>query len=236
MSIFAVADTHLSFCPEVDKPMSVFGDRWKDHETRLKESWERMVSHDDTVIIAGDISWAIRLDEAKFDLDWIHDLPGSKILLKGNHDLWWNGINRLNSLYDDMRFLQNDSMTVDNICICGSRGWLTPDHEDYTEADDKIYRREVLRLEMSLEDGRKKMNSDPSIEKMVGFMHFPPASDIRLKTAFQELFESYGVKDVYYGHIHGEESIRAALTGEIDGIRYHLISLDNLNCVPVRIV
>ena len=230
MSIYAVADTHLSFFPDSDKPMDVFGQRWENHEERLKENWLQVVSPEDTVIIAGDISWGIKLEEAGHDLDWIHGLPGKKILLKGNHDLWWNGINRLNRLYDDILFLQNDCAVRENICICGTRGWLTPDHDDFGEDDKRIYRRELIRLEMSLEAGRKAMEQEGNIERMVGFLHYPPAAGYTFKTGFQELFESYGVEDVYYGHIHGEEGFRSALQGDVGGIRYHLISLDYMDC------
>ena len=235
MSIYAIADTHLAFFPESDKPMDVFGKRWTDHEDRLKTACEQMMNDDDTLIVAGDISWAIRLEDARYDLDWIHSLPGRKIMIKGNHDLWWNGITKLNSLYEDMSFLQNDCIVAEGCCICGSRGWLTPDHDDYTGEDEKIYRRETLRLEMSLEAGKKKLDEDPGIERILGFIHFPPAIDRVRLSAFHDLFREYGVRDVYYGHIHGDEAFRAALTGDVDGIAYHLISLDYLNCRPLKI-
>ena len=230
MSIFAVADTHLSLFPGADKPMDVFGARWVDHDIRLKKSWEETVSEEDTVVIVGDISWGMRLEEARHDLDFIDALPGRKVLLKGNHDLWWSGINRLNQLYDDMRFLQNDSVVCEGICICGSRGWLTPDSDDFKESDERIYRREILRLEMSLKEAEAKMKADPSIEGMIGFLHYPPVTDIRLGSGFHDLFKAFGVKKVYYGHLHGQEAFRTALQGEYDGIDYRLVSLDNLNC------
>ena len=236
MSIFAIADPHLALFPGSDKPMGVFGPRWEDHENRLKDAWEQIVSPEDTVVIAGDISWAIKLEEARHDLDWIHGLPGRKILLKGNHDLWWHGITRLNSLYDDIHFLQYDCVLAENICICGTRGWLTPDSEDFGEEDLVVYKRELLRLEMSLEAGKKAMDADPTIERITCFIHYPPVTDRIRLSGFHDLFREYGVKNVYYGHLHGDDAFRAAVTGEVDGVEYHLISLDYLDCRPLLIL
>lgn len=236
MSIFAIADLHLSFCPDVDKSMSVFGGRWENYEDRLEKAWRHMVSEDDTVIIVGDISWGIKLEEAMFDLKWIHGLPGKKIMLKGNHDLWWNGITKLNGLFDDISFLQNDCFVVDRFVICGSRGWLTPDNDDFDEKDEKIYNREILRLEMSLKAGMKKLQEDEELEGILGFTHYPPVINAASRTGFQDLFEKYGVQRVYYGHIHGEDSFRAALQGDVNGVEYRLISADYLDCRPLEIV
>ena len=137
MSIYAIADLHLSFAPDTDKPMDIFGARWKDHSERIRENWCSIVSEDDTVVVAGDISWGLKLSDAAYDLDWVDALPGHKVMLKGNHDLWWSGITRLNAMYDSMTFLQNDAYCVtmedgSEVWICGSRGWLTPDDDDFT--------------------------------------------------------------------------------------------------------
>ncbi len=258
MAIFILADTHLSFCPDSDKPMDVFGSRWRDHSGRLEEHWRRMITDQDTVIIGGDISWGLKLEEAKYDLDWISALPGRKVMLRGNHDLWWKGVTRLNAMYDNIRFLQNDHVYAEGIYICGSRGWLTPDNDDFQTSDEKIYRRELLRLESSLRSAaeavkaaaEKTEETEGSLKenetvlktggggdaRMIGVMHFPPVSDASSHSGFQELFENYGVRDVYYGHIHGEEGFRNALQGEVRGVRYHLVSLDHLNCRPMRII
>lgn len=236
MSIYAVADTHLAFFPGSDKPMGVFGSRWDDHERRLKAFWDQVVGDDDTVVIAGDISWGIKLEEARYDLDWIDSLPGKKILIKGNHDLWWSGIRKLNSLYDDIRFLQYDCVAVEGLCICGTRGWLTPDSDDFGEEDERIYRRELLRLEMSLEAGKKMIDEEPGSDRIVGFLHYPPVMDRARLSGFHELFKEYGVKDVYFGHLHGEDAFRSAVTGDVDGVSYHLISLDYLNCRLLKIL
>lgn len=227
MSIFAIADLHLSRAPGLCKPMDIFGDRWFNHEERIKENWCDAVGEEDTVVVPGDVSWGLKLEDAKYDLDWIDALPGKKILLKGNHDLWWNGINRLNSMYESMTFLQYDSVTVEGVSICGSRGWITPDDDAFTEGDEKIYRRELLRLEFSLKAAE--------CDEIIGFMHYPPVSDPRSFSGFQQLFEDRGVKEVYYGHIHGEDGFRTAIRGSYHGILYNLVSADFLNCRPIKI-
>ena len=228
MSIFAIADIHLSRAPGTEKPMDIFGERWIDHENRIANNWRKQVGESDTVIIPGDISWGMKLEDSMYDLDWLNQLPGRKILIKGNHDLWWTGINRLNSLYESgIRFLQYDSITVEGVSICGSRGWITPDDDEFTEADEKVYKRELLRLESSL----KAAETD----EIIGFMHFPPVSKPTSFSGFQQLFEDYGVKKVYYGHIHGEEGFKNTIQGEYHGIEYRLISADYLNCKPIKI-
>ena len=234
MSVFIIGDLHLSFFPGADKPMDVFGPRWHDHARRIEENWRERIGTQDTVILAGDISWALKLEDAKYDLDWIHALPGKKILLKGNHDLWWSGIQKLNRLYDDMLFLQNDCCYAEGLYICGTRGWVTPDNEDFKETDEKICRRELLRLENSLSRAAEEMRRGRE-GTITGVLHYPPVSDTRCFSAFQQMFEDYGVKDVYYGHIHGEDGFRGAIRGDHHGIRYHLISADFLNCRPLQI-
>lgn len=242
MSLFVIGDLHLSLFPGADKPMDIFGPRWFDHVQRLALHWRQEVSEEDTVVIPGDTSWALKMEDAVFDLDWVAALPGKKILFKGNHDLWWSGITRLNQMYDNMTFLQNDFVKAEGCYICGTRGWITPDHEDFTQADEKVYRRELLRLESSLQAAVRAREKEGSIElqsdvpePIIGFLHYPPVSDQRRFSAFQQMFEDYGVKDVYYGHIHGEDGFRSCIKGEHHGIRYHLVSLDYLNCIPLKI-
>ena len=245
MSIFVIGDLHLSQCPDTDKPMDVFGSRWFNHEERIRENWCRKVGPDDTVIIPGDISWGLKLEEAVYDLDWIEQLPGKKLLLKGNHDLWWTGITKLNKMYDSLHFLQYDSYVVEGICVCGTRGWITPDDDDFTEADEKVYKRELLRLEASLQDARAKAaeasKTSPVADAadteipLVCFLHFPPVSHANHYSGFMQLFEDYGVKEVYYGHIHGEDGFRTTIQGNHYGVEYKLISADYLNCDPLQI-
>lgn len=239
MSIFAIADLHLSFAPDSDKPMDIFGHRWQDHPERIQENWCRKVSEQDTVIVPGDISWGLKLEEAAYDLEWIDRLPGHKILLKGNHDLWWAGITRLNAMYESMTFLQNDAFFVPapagsdgGVWICGSRGWITPDDDDFKESDEKIYRREVLRLRASLEYASARAEASHEI---IGFLHFPPVSKAGRFSGFMQAFEDFHVKEVYYGHIHGEDGFRSAVQGSYYGTEYRLISADYLNCDLLKI-
>ena len=234
MSLYIISDLHLALFPGADKPMDPFGPRWTDHVSRLEKAWNEEIGGEDTVILGGDLSWGLKLSEAQTDLDWIHARPGKKILLKGNHDLWWNGITKLNAMYEDMHFLQNDHVHREGVYIYGSRGWLTPDNDDFTPEDEKIYRRELLRLENSLREARAAREEEGD-DPIIAVLHYPPVSDIRRFSGFQQLFEDYGVKDVYYGHIHGEEGFEKAIKGEYHGVTYHLTSLDYLNCRPMKI-
>ncbi|MDO4485283.1 MAG: metallophosphoesterase [Bacillota bacterium] len=235
MSIYAAADLHLSLAPDVEKPMDIYGSRWFNHVERLKENWYAQIKRDDTVIIPGDISWGLKLNEAKYDLDWVDSLPGHKVVFKGNHDLWWSGINKLNRMYESITFVQNDFYLAEDIVVCGTRGWLTPDNEDFSEADEKIYKRELLRLENSLASAKDYMKKEKAEYEILGILHFPPVSKLNAFSGFQQLFEDYGVKKVLYGHIHGEEGFRCAIKGVHYGIEYQLVSLDYLNCRPVKI-
>lgn len=254
MAIHIISDLHLSLFPGADKPMDIFGPRWFSHAQRLEQCWRDSVAEEDTVIVPGDISWALKLEDAKYDLDFLAGLPGKKVLLKGNHDLWWTGITKLNRMYENITFLQNDCYEAEGFYICGSRGWLTPDSDEFTEADEKIYRRELLRLESSLKAATKAYRDSGHAEEdinhveadgnrdeedgpcpLIGIMHYPPVADARRFSGFQQLFEDYSVKDVYYGHIHGEDGFRTCIQGMHHGINYHLVSLDYLNCQPLQI-
>ena len=160
MKIYAIADLHLSFDENIDKPMDIFGG-WDNHAERLKAAWEELVSDEDIVLIPGDISWAMRLSEVMADLEWIHNLPGTKLISKGNHDLWWSRIQYLNTLYDDIVFLQNDCYYVEaaDVVITATRGWPYPGSDEYTEHDEKMYRRELQRLRLGLEAAEQKASA-----------------------------------------------------------------------------
>lgn len=232
MSVYAIADLHLSLAPDIDKPMDIYGYRWHDHVARLERNWRELVNEDDTVIIAGDISWALKLEDAKYDLDWIDALPGQKVMYKGNHDLWWNGITKLNKMYETITFVQNDCFAAEDFVVCGTRGWLTPDNDDFKEADEKIYKRELMRMKSSLEAGKKLSDELADDVEMVAVMHFPPVSKTASFSGFQQMFEDYGIKHVIYGHIHGEDGFKNTIRGNHHGVEYDLISCDFLNCVP----
>lgn len=235
MSIYAAADLHLSLTPGIEKPMDIYGSRWFNHVERLRENWCAVIKEQDTVIIAGDISWGLKLNEAKYDLDWVDSLPGHKVIFKGNHDLWWSGINKLNKMYETITFIQNDFYVAEGVVICGTRGWLTPDNDDFSEDDEKIYRRELLRLENSLNKAGEFISSEDGDYELLGVLHFPPVSKLNAYSGFQRLFEEYGVKKVIYGHIHGEDGFRNAIKGVYYNTEYQLVSLDYLNCRPVKI-
>lgn len=226
MRLFIIGDLHLSFDPRIDKPMDVFGGAWADHANKIQEDWDSRVGDDDVVILAGDSSWALRYDEALPDLAWISERPGRKVLIKGNHDLWWTGITRLNSLYDDMYFMQNSCYDCgDGLFLCGTRGWICPGQEGFAEEDARIYQREALRLSASLTAARQRGAS-----AIIGVLHYPPTNDKLQPSAFTSLFEEYGVTKVFYGHLHGKETFKKGLKGNLNGVSYDLVSLDYLGC------
>lgn len=237
MSIYAIADLHLSFSAE--KPMDIFGGEWINHTEKVKKNWETMITNEDTVVISGDTSWALRYEDALKDLKWISDLPGKKVLIKGNHDLWWNSIGKLNALFDNMVFLQNSFYEAEGYAICGSRGWICPDDDDFTIHDEKIYKRELGRMKLSLETAAKAgFGSKYGGEKgnILGVIHFPPASDSARRSGFTEIFEEYGVEKVVYGHLHGKDAYGNGLRGIRNKVEYILTSVDYLKCIPYRIL
>ncbi len=228
MNIFTIGDLHLSFAPDSNKPMDVFGEKWKDHYRKLERNWRKLIEEEDIVVVPGDISWGLKLSEAKYDFEWIDRLPGKKIFLKGNHDLWWAGITKLNQMYESITFLQNDAYETELGWICGSRGWITPADEDFAESDEKVYRRELLRLRASLD-------LVPEGEEIIGFLHYPPALNPRCHSEFMDIFEAYEVRNVYYGHLHGEDAFKKAIQGRVQGVNYHLVSADYLNFCPLLV-
>lgn len=235
MSIYAIADLHLSF--SADKPMDIYGGEWINHTEKVKASWEAMISESDTVILPGDNSWALRFDEALTDLKWISRLPGKKVFIKGNHDLWWNSVSKLNALFVNMYFLQNTFCEAEGHAICGSRGWICPGDDEFTDRDEKIYLRELGRLRLSLEAASKAgYGKKAGKGKILGAIHFPPASDSIGSSGFTDLFEEYGVEKVVYGHLHGRDAYGSGLKGIRNNIEYILTSVDYLRCVPYKII
>lgn len=227
MALFALADLHLG--EAVDKPMDIFGAAWTRHPDQIQTAWRELVGSEDTVLIPGDISWAMSLEDARPDLDWIAALPGRKILLRGNHDYWWSSIGRLRQTLDaSVTALQNDAFAVEQWAVCGSRGWLLPSHPKFTAADDVVYRREAQRLRMSL-DAAARLGTPK-----VAMMHYPPTDYSATDTLYTDLLEAYEVKLCVYGHLHGAAS-RFAFTGEKGGVRYQLVSSDYLGFRPARL-
>ena len=230
MSIYAIGDLHLSMDPKIDKPMDIYGGIWVDHARKVKENCEKKITDNDTLIIAGDISWALKLPDAMADLEWISKLPGKKVCFKGNHDLWWSGIKKLNTLFDDITFMQNDVYMVEKIAICGTRGWICPGTDGFDASDEKIYKRELLRLEASL-----KAAIAADAQEIIGFIHYSPTNDKKQLSGFTDLFEKYGVKEVVFGHLHGHDAERNKEPFNLNGVTYRLVSLDGIDADPVKL-
>ncbi len=232
MSVFVISDLHLSL--DGRKPMDIYGGPWVGHTGRVKERWMELVGPADTVILSGDLSWGLRLSDAEADLRWIEALPGTKVLVKGNHDLWWTSLTKLSQAFSGMHFLQNVSYEGETFAIAGSRGWLCPGTEGFSANDAKIYERELLRLRLSLADMERK---DPQRTKLrIGAMHFPPTNERLEDSGFTELFEEYGVSKVVYGHLHGREAYKNGLQGIKNGVEYILTSCDWLSCTPLLLL
>ncbi len=230
MNIFAIGDLHLSGM--APKPMDIFGGHWSDHWERIQNNWQQCVKSDDLVLIPGDISWAMRLEEARSDLQQIGQLPGSKIILKGNHDYWWGSLSQVQSLLPEgTHALQNNSFLFGSHIIAGARGWVCPGNRNFAaDTDEKIYLREAGRLELSLSHARKLAPK----ATLIGMMHYPPSDQSGNITLFTDLFEKYGAQQVVYGHLHAA-SIRGALSGNVRGVCYTLVSCDATDFQLVRI-
>lgn len=228
MALYAISDLHLAF--NDDKPMDIFGDRWLNHDDKIKRNWTNIVSEEDMVLIAGDISWAMTAENSKADLEWIDSLPGKKIISKGNHDFWWGSITKLNSMFNNTKFLQNNFYTYKDYAICGSRGWVCPDAERFTEKDRKIFSRELIRLRLSLDNAK-----EAGYKKFVVMLHYPPTSEKFEESEFIKIFKEYEVEKVIYGHLHGP-ALSNLLEGYRDGIQYIMTSADKINFSPELIL
>lgn len=225
MSLYVIGDLHLSF--GTDKPMDIFSG-WTNYVERLEENWQNKVKPEDTVVIAGDISWGMTMEEALEDFRFIDRLNGNKIILKGNHDYWFSTKSKVeNALYQHglstIRILFNNAYEYDNCVICGTRGWI---NEPGAAADKKVMLREAGRLRLSLEAGRS-IGKPPVV-----FLHYPPVSANAHSEELLEVMQEYGVTTCYYGHLHGK-SCENAVNGWYDGIYYQLISCDYVQFDPV---
>jgi len=225
MALYAIGDLHLSF--GAAKPMDVFPG-WQNYTDRLAENWCRLVKPEDTVVLAGDTSWAMRLEDTKADFRFIQQLPGQKLLLKGNHDYWWTTANKMNRFleregFDTLHILHNNAYQVGKYAVCGTRSWLFDVGEPQ---DEKVMNREIGRLKASLDAAAEG-------EKLV-FLHYPPVYPNASAPQVIEVLQQYGIERCFYGHLHGQ-SIRYAVQGDVDGIRYKLISADGLKFCPYYI-
>ncbi len=220
MHIYAIGDLHLSGEPPT-KPMEVFGLHWQGHKQKIANYWQQQVTDCDAVIICGDISWAMSLEAAAQDLDWLAALPGRKLLLRGNHDYWWTSLKKMQQRYGaSFEFLQNDCVMLDDIAVCGTRGWILPSAEGFSEEDAKIYKREGIRLELSLKQAR---TNHP--QQIITALHYPPLFLRTEHTCFTNLMHQYSVSHCVYGHIHGENHV-TVFEGMREGISYKLVSCD----------
>ncbi len=229
MAIFAISDLHLSL--SCDKPMEVFGTHWKNYEERLRENWNRVVSPEDLVIIPGDISWAMYLQETKEDFSYIESLNGQKLLLRGNHDYWWTTLSKMEEFvrenqFDSIHFLKNTAFLWEDTAICGTRGW-TIAHAGSSGEDKKIYSRERQRMILSLEDARRL-----GAKEILAAFHYPPVESGGTLAGFLDILDEYGVKDCVFGHLHATAH-RGAPQGVISGVQLRLVSCDYLNFTPL---
>ena len=235
MSIYSIADLHLS--TSVAKPMDIFGYRWQGYTEKIKKRWCALVGEDDTVVVPGDISWAMSLGDALSDFRFIDDLPGKKILGKGNHDFWWTTVTKMRSYLSkngigSIDFLYNNAFLVEDYVICGSRGWYveerlqnTSDEVDYK----KIVLREAARLEISLTEAARL--SENGRFPILCYFHSPPVFNSFVCREIVDVLHAFGVKHSYFGHIHGNYTIPRTI--DFEGISFTMIAADYLNFVPM---
>ena len=228
MALYVIGDLHLSLGAE--KPMDIFGGSWVGYLEKLQQGMS-VIGPGDTTVLAGDLSWALDLQQATADFQWIDRIPGRKIILKGNHDYWWSTAAKFNRFCQENRFsnqmiLNNNHFEYDGWAICGTRGWFF-EEERSGEHDEKIFKRELLRLEASLK-------SAGALRKMV-FLHYPPRYKGYICKEIIDLLEKYEVRACYYGHLHSA-SHGLAIEGIWNGIEYRLISADYLNFKPFQVL
>ncbi len=238
MAVWTIADLHLAHA--VNKPMNKFGHRWTGHTEKIEKRWRAIVEDGDTVVVPGDISWGMTLEEAREDLLFIDRLPGKKLLSRGNHDYWWASLAKMRALFEEcgittVEFVQNSAYLAENIIVAGSRGWYieqrlqnTPMPTDY----EKIVNRECLRIGMSLDEADKLKTENPDAETVV-FLHFPPVFGDFICEPVVEVLKSRGIRNCYFGHIHGVYNVPGNF--EYEGIRMHLISADFVDFYPVKV-
>ena len=230
MALYAISDLHLPL--GINKPMDIFGKQWENYVERLWENWHSLITEQDVIVLPGDFSWATYLEQAVKDFSFLNELPGRKYILKGNHDYWWTTAKKLEEFlaayqFDTIAFLQNKAVMYQNIALCGTRGWTFGD--EHTAEDQKIYSREIIRMELSLKDA---MKFNP--EQIYAFVHYPPRNRGGIHTGMTELFEKYPVTKCIYGHLHAASHAKA-VKGIVNGIEYILVSGDYLGFTPLKL-
>ncbi len=240
MALYTIADLHLSTLDTTNKSMEVFGTRWQDYIKRIEKNWRHMITDEDTVVIPGDVSWALSLEESASDLKFIESLPGKKILGKGNHDFWWCTMKKHEEFFERLgiktiSFLFNNAHETEELIIAGTRGWYND--EDATNAPDgvdfeKLTNRECGRLRMSLKEAMRLKEASPEKEIVV-FMHFPPYWNGKASDELIDILKNYEIERVYFGHIHGNYTVSPEI--EYEGIKMSLISADYLGFIPKHV-
>ncbi|MCE5323101.1 metallophosphoesterase [bacterium] len=228
MSIFAISDLHLSLGKE--KPMDIFGDAWRDHAAKIADNWDMAVSSDDTVLLAGDLSWALKFEEATPDIEYITARPGRKILIRGNHDYWWRreSTNRIQKMLpESITLLLGRGIVVGDIGITGTRGWRVEEGQTGIEAgDQRVMKRELAYLERGLSE------IPDNVSKKIVMLHYPPFDADLQPNTFAQVIKDHGVDIVIYGHIHSG----AFIEGDVDGVAYHLAAVDHTGFRPLLII
>lgn len=235
MSIFAIGDLHLSF--NENKPMSIFGDNWEGHEKKIKQNWTKHITEKDYVLLPGDFSWSMYLKNCYADFEYLNELPGKKLLLKGNHDYWWTTLNKMRNYikeneFQNIDFIYNNSYECENYIISGTRGWVQSKEEE----DKRLVNRELIRLELSIQEGINKFGEEKPI---IICMHYPPITNYNtqnnIQSPFIQLMKKYNVQKCIYGHLHSI-AINEAIQGNIEGIEIKLVSADALNFEVAKII
>jgi len=234
LRLFAISDLHLSF--GVDKPMDVFGPQWAGHADKIRLAWDAMVTDDDWVLVGGDTSWGLNLPQALPDLQWLGERPGRKVLIKGNHCTWWTSRSKVEKvLHPSIRLLQNDAVQLDDgTVVVGTRLWDPPDAPWAEPEAAKIFAREIERLKLSIEAGRKLGGCVPGGRRTIALIHYPPRYTDGRETAAVPMLIEAGVEACIYGHLHGKDH-KHGFQGESGGIRYYLTAVDAIDFRPIEI-
>jgi uncharacterized protein len=230
MKIFAIGDLHLA--GGTGKTMDRFGEQWRDHHRKIFDAWERTIGDQDLVVVAGDTSWAMKIEGALPDLDRIGKMKGQKLLIKGNHDYWWQSSSKMARLLNpSIRILNGSSIIVNRIAVAGTRGWICPNDSHFDEHDAKIYEREVVRLRAALASLRGR---ETEFDALIVALHYPPTNAEHESSGFTELIDEYGADTCVYGHLHGDD-IKTALTGLRGRTTYQIVSADAVGFAPAEI-
>lgn len=240
MSLYVISDLHLSTNEVTNKSMEKFGTKWRDYHQKIEKNFRAIVNEDDVIVIPGDISWAMTLEEAKSDFKFLDSLPGTKIIGKGNHDFWWSTASKINAFFEEneiksIKLLHNNAYLLDDCIICGSRGWFYDEKQQKTVGDvdyEKIVAREAQRLEISIKAAMAYKENNPDLPILV-FLHFPPVYMDFVCEPILNVLKNYNIENCYYGHIHNNYSISRQFT--YDSITFTMVAADYLNFAPMPI-